>query len=330
MAPSPSDNDFLPIGKLCLELCKESVAIGHVVKLSLKIGSSFSFNYCSDKNGNPLPAALGPKKKSKATIERDRQRRAAFLLKKKAASSKISAPVAPESSLLESPEVTTSHVDTVLPSLETVLPSSSFVEHRPSGTDHNDSDDESDLSATPLASKDINSSLCICNSLPCTCLASTPLSPIKDQPVVPSVKLKMTAAGWRSTTCSSQPLCDNCGEPFLDSKHLCVEDDENDSQTSKQESSQSFEQDILDYNACCDVVTKDFYSLQDKVQILQQNCISLLKNEPIDFKLAKYCFSRSKFFQLRESNQTLGLSMQKVVNIFDKEFEEQYKKYYDE
>ena len=76
--------------------------------------------------------------------------------------------------------------------------------------------------------------------------------------------------------------------------------------------------------------TKDFFSLQDKVQILQQNCISLLKNEPIDFKLAKYCFSRSKFFQLRESNQTLGLSMQKVVNIFDKEFEEQYKKYYDE
>ena len=109
-----------------------------------------------------------------------------------------------------------------------------------------------------------------------------------------------------------------------------MEDDENDSQTSKQESSQSFEQDILDYNACCDVVTSNFYSLQDKVQILQQNCISLLKNEPIDFKLAKYCFSRSKFFQLRESNQTLGLSMQKVVNIFDKEFEEQYKKYYDE
>merc|ERR1712233_203556 len=28
---------------------------------------------------------------------------------------------------------------------------------------------------------------------------------IKDQPVVPSVRLKMTAAGWRSTTCSSQP-----------------------------------------------------------------------------------------------------------------------------
>ena len=93
----------------------------------------------------------------------------------------------------------------------------------------------------------------------------------------PVLNLKKTAAGW-STTCSSQPLCDNCGEPFLNSKHLCVEDDENDSQTSKQESSQSFEQDILDYNACCDVVTKDFYSLQDKVQILQQNCISLFKH----------------------------------------------------
>ena len=69
-----------------------------------------------------------------------------------------------------------------------------------------------------------------------------------------------------------------------------------------------------------------FFLKYDK--ILERNCISLLKTEPINFELAKYCFTRSKFFHLLKNDHTLGLSMQKLVNIFDKEFEDAYKMHY--
>ena len=88
------------------------------------------------------------------------------------------------------------------------------------------------------------------------------------------------------------------------------------------------EEDILDYQACHDVVVNGFFSPHDKIQILQRNCISLLKIEPVDFELAKFCFSRSKYFQLRQSDQSLGINMQKIVNIFNKEFEDEMKKHY--
>ena len=322
MAPSPCDNDYQSIGKLCLELCQASVAIGHVVKLSLDIGSSFSFNYSSENSGNSLPAVVEkPKKKSPATLQRDRQRRAAFLLKK-AASSEMCPPVAQDHSLPESPEVTTSQVDAILPS--------SSLEPRSSDTE-SIVEDNPDSSFTLLANrKDTNNTLCICSSVPCVCLASKPLSPIRDQPaVVPSFKIKKANAGWSTTTSSTHPLCDNCGHPFLNSKHLCVDDDdENDNQNSKCESTRGPEEDILDYKACHDVVANDFFSPHDKHKILERNCISLLKIEPINFELAKYCFTRSKFFHLLKNDHTLGLSMQKLVNIFDKEFEDAYKMHY--
>ena len=76
------------------------------------------------------------------------------------------------------------------------------------------------------------------------------------------------------------------------------------------------------------MVVNGFFSPQDKIQILQRNCISLLKIEPVDFELAKFCFSRSKYFQLRQSDQSLGINMQKIVNIFNKEFEDEMKKHY--
>ena len=123
--------------------------------------------------------------------------------------------------------------------------------------------------------------------------------------------------------------CDNCGHPFLNSKHLCVDDDdENDNQNSKCESARGPEEDILDYKACHDVVANNFFSPDDKHKILERNCISLLKIEPINFELAKYCFTRSKFFHLRKNDHTLGLSTQKLVNIFDREFEDAYKTHY--
>ena len=78
--------------------------------------------------------------------------------------------------------------------------------------------------------------------------------------VVPNFKIKKTEAGWSTTTSSTHPLCDNCGHPFLYSKHLCVDDDdENDNQNSKCESTRGPEEDILDYKACHDVVANDFF-----------------------------------------------------------------------
>ena len=338
MAPNPSE-DFSPIGKLCLELCKASIAIGHEVKMSLKIGSSFLFRFCSENNVKSLPEDdVGKhRKKSKATRKRDRQRREAFLLKKPA-SSKASALVAlDDRSHQESPEVSPSHLDdTAWPSVDTILTSSSSVDSRPPGSDTrppgsdtNDFEDKSEFDSMTCATPPANNSLCICNIVPCVCLASKLLSPICDQPVVPSVKLKKTEVGWTTAANSSQRLCDNCSKPFLNSSHLC-EDDNNENETSKCDSSHIHEEDVLDYNACSNVVLDSIYSTQDKIQILQKNCISLLKKEPTDFKLAKYCFSRSKYFQLLDKNLTLGVSMQKIVSLFNKEFEEQYKKHYED
>ena len=325
MAQSSIDNDLKSIGKLCLELCQTSVAIGHEVKLSMNIGSTFSFNYSSENNGSPLPAAVEkekPKKKSRATLQRDRQRRAAFLLKK-AGSSEIGPPLAVERPLLEPPEVTNGYVETIL------SPSSSPSETRSSDPESNDLEDNPDSPVTLLATKEgtINT-FCICSSVPCVCLASKPLSPINHQPEVPRVKIKKTTDGWSSSTSSPNPLCTNCGQPFLNSEHQCVDDHDENQEDSKHESTCAPEVDILDYQACHDVVVNGFFSPHDKIQILQRNCISLLKIEPVDFELAKFCFSRSKYFQLRQSDQSLGINMQKIVNIFNKEFEDEMKKHY--
>ena len=114
----------------------------------------------------------------------------------------------------------------------------------------------------------------------------------------------------------------------LNSEHQCVDVHDENQEDSKHESTCAPEEDILDYQACHDVVVNGFFSPHDKIQILQRNCISLLKIEPVDFELAKFCFSRSKYFQLRQSDQSLGINMQKIVNIFNKEFEDEMKKHY--
>ena len=95
--------------------------------------------------------------------------------------------------------------------------------------------------------------------------------------VVSSIKIRKTKLGWSTTTSSPHPLCDNCSHPFLNSKHLCVDDydDENDNQNSKRESARGPEEDILDYKTCHEVVANDFFSPHDKQQILERNCISL-------------------------------------------------------
>ena len=81
--------------------------------MSLSIGTSFSYNFCSENNGNPLPAVVKKKNKSEATRRRDQKRRSAFL-HRKAASSSLS--LALDRPLPESPEVNPSQFQPISPS----------------------------------------------------------------------------------------------------------------------------------------------------------------------------------------------------------------------
>ena len=87
------------------------------------------------------------------------------------------------------------------------------------------------------------------------------------------------------------------------------------------------DEDILDLQGCHDVVSTNLLSTQQKQEILEQNCIFLLKTETINFDLAKYCFSHAKYFNFRSNNQTSELSMQTLVEHFNEEFESEIKKH---
>ena len=221
--------------------------------MSLSIGTSFSYNFCSENNGSPLPAVVKKKNKSEATRRRDQKRRAAFL-DKKAASPSLSALDRP---LPESPEVNPSQFQPISPS-----PS---LGPRPLDTEPNDFEDNSGPSSAPLA--DNIDTLCICLSVPCVCFASKPPSPTIDQ--VPSLKIKETPHGWETTTSSTDPtICENCDQPFQDWTHLCG-DKNDDDKNSKCESTRGPgpDEDILDLQGCHDVVSTNLLSTQQKQEM---------------------------------------------------------------
>ena len=314
MASYSGDYDYQSIGKQCLDLTKACVNIGQVVKMSLSIGTSFSYNFCSEPNGNPLPAVVKKKNKSQATRRRDQKRRSDFL-HRKAASSSLS--LALDRPLPESPEVDPRQFQPILPS-----PS---LGPRPLDTEPNDFEDNSGPSNAPLA--DNIDTLCICLSVPCVCFASKPPSPTIDQ--VPSLKIKETPHGWETTTSSTDPtICENCDQPFQDWTYLCG-DKNDDDKNSKCESTRGPgpDEDILDLQGCHDVVSTNLLSNQQKQEILEQNCIFLLKTEPINFDLAKFCFSLAKYFNFRSNNHKPGISMQTLVEHFNEEFERECKKH---
>ena len=86
--------------------------------------------------------------------------------------------------------------------------------------------------------------------------------------------------------------------------------------------------DILDRQACNDIVHSELHSDEEKHQILQTNCLSLLQAVPFNFELATFCFSHSKFFQLKKEDNTLGMRMQQIVNIFNDEFKKELSKHH--
>ena len=120
MGSSTFDIDFQSIGKRCLEICQESHSIGLVVKMSMSIGSAFSFNFCSETNGSlPLPTVFDKSKKkpkSPSTKRRDLVRLAAFRIKK---ATSPGVPLAPECSPLDLPIVTPSQKEFHVPSTST-------------------------------------------------------------------------------------------------------------------------------------------------------------------------------------------------------------------
>ena len=59
-------------------------------------------------------------------------------------------------------------------------------------------------------------------------------------------------------------------------------------------------EDILDLQACSDIVSSDFLSDDEKQQALSKNCICLLQIVPFNYDLAKFCFSHSKFFLVKK------------------------------
>ena len=334
MASSSCDIDYQSIGKQCLDICQTSVTNGLMVKMSLSIGKVFSFNFCSETNGSlPLPAVfVRPKKKTKSpsTRQRDKTRLTAFR-NKKAASPGL--PVALDPSSLDYPGVSSSHLDST-------LPSTSF-HPRSSDSDANVPEDNFDLSVPPPASfdpsvppptsyNDSTNNICVCLTVPCLCLASKTLSP---QRFVPKFKIRKTENSWTTNNSSSAPqLCGNCNQPFLDAKHICGdksdnEDGDKDSEC-KNMNMNSLGVDILDRQACNDIVHSELHSDEEKHQILQTNCLSLLQAVPFNFELATFCFSHSKFFQLKKEDNTLGMRMQQIVNIFNDEFKKELSKHH--
>ena len=106
MASSSCDIDYQSIGRQCLDICQASVTSGLVVKMSLSIGTSFRFNFCSES----LPAFVDKPKKAKspATRRRDQARFTAFR-NRKAVSPGL--PAAPDPSPLDLPEGHSSYKD---------------------------------------------------------------------------------------------------------------------------------------------------------------------------------------------------------------------------
>ena len=69
------------------------------------------------------------------------------------------------------------------------------------------------------------------------------------------------------------------------------------------------------------------FSTQQKIEFLQKICVCLLKADPNNIDLARFCSSHSKYFWLKLKNHTLRLFKQHLVeNIFYQEFDKEIKK----
>ena len=315
MTPSSDENDFHSIvHSKCFELTKMLGSKGMAFTFKLTLGESFCFSL--DTMGariHPAPVPAKKKKKSESAKRRDKKRRLEFLSRKKTVSS--------PGALLPVPTYSSASPRADLHSPVTPGAEAAFQKDT-------------------LATNRSESHLCICGALPCVCLACHPLSPKKDHHV-PKVKLRKSASGWTSTSSgdrpgtsspilSNAPVCQNCNHAFLDRSHQCENDKEdNPSSQSKDMSGEVWEDsDTLDFHACKDLVLSDLHTSAEKFSILQKNCLSILKVEPIDIPLARYCFSFAQYYKSLRDNVTLGYSMDHLVNkVFNPQFDQEMSKH---
>ena len=303
MAPT-SQNDIPTIGIKCFEITK--MLCDHNLAFTFKV--TFG-DFCFELDTREIKAssASGPvktKKKSPSFVERDRRRRMDFLKPKTAASSQSSAA-----------------------SLSVPATSSAIS----SGADSHSSANTPGPTASQRDTDQPESIICFCGALPCLCLASHQFS-AKENQVVSAVKLRKSASGWTtktthdgpdtsSPTLSAAPVCANCGEPFLGPLHQCGDQEDLISSRSNELSGPA-EVDILDLNACQELVLSDFHTPDEKHSILQKNCMSILKVEPINIPAARYCFGFAQYYKLVRENSTLGYSMDYLVNkVFYPQFD---------
>ena len=315
MTPSSDDDDFHTIlHSKCFELTKMLGSKGLAFSFKLTLGDSFCFSL--DTMGartHPAPVPAKKKKKSESAKRRDKKRRLEFLNRKKT----VSSPDAP------------------LPVLTLSLASSRADPHSPVTPR-----DEAAFQRDTLATNRSESHLCICGALPCVCLACHPLSPKEDHHV-PKVKLTKSASGWTSTssgdrpgtsspTLSNAPVCQNCSHAFLDPSHQCENDKDDDlSSRSKDMSGGEVQEDsdVLDFQACKNLVFSDLHTPTEKFSILTKNCISIMKIEPIDIPTARFCFSLAQYFKALRDNATSGYSMDHLVNkVFNPQFDQEISK----
>ena len=312
MTPSSEDDDFhtIVISK-CLELTKMLGSKGMAYSFKLTFGDSFCFSL--DTMGartQPVPVPVKKKKKSESAKRRDKKRRMEFLSRKK----------------------TVSSPDALLPVLPCSLASPRADSHSPvtPGAEA--------LQKDTLDTNRSENCVCLCGALPCICDACHPLP--KDDHHVPKIMLRKSASGWASTptsdhpvssspTLSNAPVCQNCSHAFLDASHQCDTDkDDTLSQSNDTSGGEVFQDnDMLDLQACKDLVFSDLHTADEKHSILKKNCTAMMELVPIDLPTARFCFSYAQYFKLRRDDLTLGYTMNNLINnVFNPQFDKEVSK----
>ena len=188
------------------------------------------------------------------------------------------------------------------------LEAARVLDHQPSVTLPTDENPQTNVEqqerpCSEPESECVSVGLCVCGSVPCVC-------PISQPPIVPKLKLKKASGTW-----SSMHHCPNCNKALHDQHHQCgdVDGEDGDDISGPQ---------LLDLPACEEISNSLTLTADQKYTMLFDNCVKLIKVEPINHVVAKFCFSHAKFYQLRRDDLTLGFSKEHLIKeILDPEYE---------
>ena len=278
MAPNEHLKELPTIDTKCLEILKTFGYKGG--NYSIKV--SFGTFTISLENGDRIPEPLPLRRRKKpSAIKRDKNRRIEFLKNKNSTSS---CPFSSGVNTLEETRVLDHQPPVTLP------------------TDEN-----------PQINAEQQESSCVCQVVPCVCLASQPVS----QPP-PKLKLTKSDGIWKSSdttnlSSSHLPLCPCCDVPLQDHQHQCVAaGDQTTEEQHESASDQCLDENLLNLKTCRDVVKNESLSSSEKHDILLRNLHEHLRQKPIDCVIAKYCFIHSLRFVHMMNNEPLPDNYMKV------------------